>query len=940
MSFFDKLKRKKQEPQVQANPDRPVAVRVALKIWKVAFACLKIGLGAALTVAMIFVVCMFVFVSIVAGYLEDDILPNASISLGDHAMEQKSYLYYVDDGKLVMYQNVYTSINREFAAYDEIPQNMVNAAIAIEDHRFYEHQGVDWITTSKAIVRMFFGNDDAGGSSITQQLVKNVTQESGVTVQRKVLEIFKAFELEKNYTKEEIMERYLNEIYLGQSCYGVRTAAAVYFGKELEKLTLAECASIISITNAPTFYDPYQNFDNNKDRKENVLWAMRQYDMITEEEYQAALSQQLVLKRGIDLKDTIYPCKNDGCGYRDTVSTLKKQGGKYYCPKCGSEIIVDDDDSNDVYSWYTDTVLEDVAMALAEQDGMEWNSTTKKIYRNQVQTGGYHIYTCLDPDVQAQVDKIYTDLSQIPRDRSGQQLQSAIVIKDNTSGDVVAMAGGVGQKKEFDEWNRATEARLQSGSSIKPITVYAPGFESGKITPASAARDLPLNYNVMARGPYPKNDNRVYNYSNTIYGGVTKSTNAIAAQTLELIGIDYSFDFAKDKFGISTLVDQYTNTSGKNLTDRGVAALAMGAQTWGVHVRDMADAFGTFANKGYYVDGRTFTKVYDTDGNLVLDNTREEVQILSEKSVDYMNYCLVNATMNGTGKEANLFYTQGVTTAGKTGTTASSKDRWYCGFTAYYTAAVWVGYDSPEVIRLVNGGNPASQLFKKVMGPLHKGKKDVKLFDESKMETVTVCLDSGLLASKACSADVRGVARVASAKVYPEDKPTKYCDKHVSVSYCYTGGGVANQYCKKFAAAGGAKVGGGSLVKLTQEEVDYIRYGAGSGLAAAHATDKFIYLVDANGNNAKFRGIQGNRNYGGPYVSCSKHNANSWANYTPAPKPPEGGGENTGGNTGGETGGNTGGESGGNTGGNTGGGGESGGGGGGDTGGGGDITLH
>ena len=242
-----------------------------------------------------------------------------------------------------------------------------------------------------------------------------------------------------------------------------------------------------------------------------------------------------------------------------------------------------------------------------------------------------------------------------------------------------------------------------------------------------------------------------------------------------------------------------------------------------------------------------------------------------------------------------------------------------------------MGYDSPEVIRLVNGGNPASQLFKKVMGPLHQGKKDVKLFDEDKMETVTVCLDSGMLATKACSADVRGVARVASAKVYPEDKPTKFCDKHVSVSYCFTGGGVANQYCKKFASVGAAKVGGGSLVKLNQEEVNYIRYGAGSGLAAAHATDKFIYFVDANGNKATFHGIQGNRNYGAPYVCCSKHSSSSWANYKPAPKPPEGGGENTGGNTGGDTGnsgGNTGNTGGG--GGNTGGGGESGGGGGGE----------
>ena len=303
-------------------------------IWMVIYGVIKVSFGAVATVALICLICLFVFVNIVAGYLEKDIMPNADISLGDHDVELNSYLYCIDDDEFVMFQKIYATVNREWASYDEIPQNLVNAAIAIEDHRFYEHQGVDWITTFKAIVRMFFGNDDAGGSSITQQLVKNVTKESGVTVQRKVLEIFKAMELERNYTKEQIMEQYLNEIYLGQSCYGVRAAAAAYFGKELEKLTLAECASIISITNAPTYYDPYQNFDHNKERKENVLWSMRNQGLITEAEYQQALNQELVLKRGIDLEDTMVTCKNTSCGYRDIVSNLKQADGKYFCPDC------------------------------------------------------------------------------------------------------------------------------------------------------------------------------------------------------------------------------------------------------------------------------------------------------------------------------------------------------------------------------------------------------------------------------------------------------------------------------------------------------------------------------------------------------------------------------------------------------------------------------
>ena len=880
MERFDKKKQEPVRQDPQGNMEQPKALRLAAKTWKVIFSCVKIALGAAVTVGLVCLVCLFVFLNIVAGYLEEDIMPNASISLEDHDVELNSYLYCIDNGEIVKYQDIYATIRREWATYDEIPQNLVNAAIAIEDHRFYEHEGVDWITTSKAVVRMFFGNDDAGGSSITQQLVKNVTDESGVTVQRKVLEIFKAIELERNYTKEEIMEEYLNWIYLGQSCYGVRTAAATYFGKELEKLTLAECASLISITNAPTYYDPYQNFDNNKERKENVLWSMRNYGMITEAEYQEALAQEIVLKRGIDLEDTMAFCKNENCGYRDTVSTLKTADGYYYCPKCGNQIIVQTGTGDAVYSWYTDTVLKDVAKALAQKDGMEWNKNTQKIYMEKIQSGGYHIYTCLNRDVQAQVDKIYKDLSQIPKDRSGQQLQSAIVIRDNQTNDIVALAGGVGPEKEYLDWSRASDSNLQSGSSIKPITVYAPGFESGAITPASVILDLPLNYNVMSRGPYPKNDNRKYNYSNTIFGGVTRSTNAIAAQTLMKITTDYSFDFAKNKFGISTLVDGYTDAAGDYHTDNGVAALALGAQTWGVTVRDMADAFGTFVNDGYFVEGRTYTKVYDSDGNLILDNVQEPEQILSQKTVDYMNYCLVNATMSGTGKEANLYYSHGITTAGKTGTTASSKDRWYCGFTGYYTAAVWVGYDSPEVIRLVNGGNPAAQLFKKVMGPLHKGLTNKSLYNKSKMVSVSVCLDSGLAATDACTQDPRG-DRTASALVYPEDKPKKKCDKHTEIEYCVTGDGVATEYCKLFTLADPSiKVEKRALVKLTKEEVGEIQKALNNGLTELYTQDNYIWMVDKEGDNLTFHGLKNNLNQeNAPYKLCPVHTKKLWEQY-------------------------------------------------------------
>ena len=882
MKFFDLFKKKENQQDLNA----PQWAKIAYKVWLALFTAFKIALGAAATVAMIFVVCMFVFMSIVGDYLEEDIAADSQINLADYEVELNSFLYYVKDGQIKEYQEVYSAISREWASYDEIPENLINAAIAIEDHRFYEHQGVDWITTFKAVVRMFFGNDDAGGSSITQQLVKNVTGESGVTVQRKVLEIFKATELERNYDKKVIMEHYLNHIYLGQSCYGVRTAAEAYFGKELEDLNLAECAALISVTNSPTYYDPWQNYENNKERKENVLYAMLQYELITQQEYDEAIEYEIVLKAGVDFEDRNISCLNAECGYRGRISTLLNDGNAYYCPKCNNTMPVDEDNSSTMYSYYTDTVLEDVAMALAEKDGMEWNDQTEKMYKQKIQTGGYHIYTCIDVDVQAAVDKIYKDVTQLPSYRGGQQLQSAIVIKDK-SGDIVAMAGGVGDDKVFDGLNRATDSDLQSGSSIKPLTVYGPAFEAGSITPATVMKDMPISYGVHAAGAYPRNDTYRYDYAKTIYSGIYTSTNTIAVRTLNRIGIDYSFEFATQKLRLSTLVEEYVSPGGYTSTDKALGPLALGAQTWGVKVREMTDAFHTFNNNGVYVKGRTFTKVLDSNGNLVLDNQQQGEQVFSEKTVNYMNYCLTQAADFGTGHEADLSESMGITTAGKTGSTADYKDRWFCGFTGYYTAAVWMGFDIPERIELVYGGNGASQMWKKVMTLLHQGKSDVALYDSSKLKYVTMCLDSGLPATAACKNDIRtvkiGLSRVEGAVVYSEDYPGGGCNKHVSMDYCVTGGGVANEYCKHFAQADGSvKIEKRSLLKMTKTEMNNILVAASYGLASAnYVRDDYIYLIDGSGNDASFKGFYNNtnKNTTAPYAVCTKHTKASWEQY-------------------------------------------------------------
>ena len=722
---MEKDNRNERKRKVMRQNWRPGRFFTILRlIWTGAYSVLKIAVGALATVLLIGVVCGFIFAWTLGDYLEGEIAPQAGVQLEGFDLNEPSYLYYLDDsGNIQVLQKLYPELNREWATYDEIPEHLVNAAVAIEDHRFFEHQGVDWFTTVKACVNMFIGSGDQfGGSSITQQLIKNLmlTEDESaddVTVQRKVLEIFRATEFERRYDKTIVMEWYLNKIYLGNRCEGVKAAAAKYFGKELEQLTAAECACLISITNNPSLYDPYRTkldskgltgMEQNEIRRTNTLYMMREYGYLTEEEYQEALAQEIVLKNGIDPGDKVADCLNEECGYHGKVSTFEvRDDNQYYCPECGKMTEIGINASQEVYSWFVDAAVTDVAKMMAEKAGLEWNKDTQNLYFQLITNGGYHIYTTLNMSVQEKVDAIYTNLEEIPKTNSVQQLQSAIVIIDNATGDIVALSGGVGQKDVYFGYNRAESDKLQPGSSIKPLTIYAPAFELGLFNPASIQTDLPYSYTEKVQDPnvpvdpdapkekptpYPLNSGKAsYGYSRNILYGVTQSVNTVAVHTLSDIGLEYSYNFAKDKFGLSTMTER-TVVNGVTLSDIGISPLAMGGLTSGVTVRSMSAAYATFANNGVYREARTFTKVYNNDGELILNNTQDSRQILSEKTVTYMNYCLRNVVTSGTGTSAQI---DGQIVAGKTGSTTSNHDRWFCGYTDYYTAAVWCGYGKP-----------------------------------------------------------------------------------------------------------------------------------------------------------------------------------------------------------------------------------------------------
>ena len=384
-------------------------LKLAYAAVSAALSLLKIAVGAAATVLLIVLICGTVFVGTLGDYLQEDILTDASDwSLEDYDLERTSFIYYVDNnGDIQQLQQIYTTTDRQWASLDEIPQALVDAAVAIEDKRFYEHQGVDWITTVKACLNMFFGGDEQfGGSTITQQFIKNHTGEKSVTVQRKVMEIFRAQLFEREYDKDLIMEYYLNEIYLGRGCYGVKSAAAEYFGKELQNLTVAECASLISITNNPSLFNPYSisvfeykgeerdGAGRNRYRQLNVLSEMHQQGYLTDEEYEEAVAQEMVFKEGIADEDRWTVCENPECGFEGIRSQFTGEDGAYYCPVCGNLTSVSTNASQHIYSWFVDAVIIDFASYLAEQDGKNWDDleeTTRNVYLERIQKGGYHI---------------------------------------------------------------------------------------------------------------------------------------------------------------------------------------------------------------------------------------------------------------------------------------------------------------------------------------------------------------------------------------------------------------------------------------------------------------------------------------------------------------------------------------------------------------------
>ena len=700
------------------------------------------------TMVLVLFLTTLIFACLFALYVKNNLSAQVD-SIDGFTLDQTSVIYYEDPktGQDVVLRKLYGGANRTWVKYEDIPKNLIHACIAIEDKRFEDHQGVDWVTTLKACVKMFLGRGEAGGSTITQQLVKNITGRDEVTVRRKLVEIFSALELEKKYTKKQIMELYLNVIALGENCEGVESASQVYFGKSVSELDLAECAALIGITNNPSIYDPYINADKNKERQVIILDQMLEQKYITQEQHDAAVAEELVL----------HNASGEASG------------------------------DEDYYSYFEDQVINDVVQDLSEKTGYD-----QTIVRKMLMTGGYKIYSTLNPDVQAAVEEVYQNLDNIPNTASSQQLQSGIVIIDNKTGDVVAVAGGVGEKQGSLILNRATQSYLSPGSTIKPVSVYAPALELGLITPATVMDDTPYSFTDARH--WPKNSDSIYRGLMNINEAVGLSINTIPVKLVAQMTPEYSFEFAKEKMGLSTLVSSYVNAAGDTFSDVDLAPLAMGGLTRGVTVKAMAQAYATFANEGVYREARTYTKVVDSDGKVVLDNTQQSHVAMKDMTAWYITYMLENTVESGTGTAAQI---ANMTVAGKTGTTTSDFDRWFAGYTPYYTGVVWCGYDDPEEVVLTDSStNPAIVLWQKVMEQVHDGLPNKEFNKPTNVVECTVCRDSGLLMTDACREDPRG-SRAVTVELSLYDVPTQNCDVHKEVEICGASGHVVNEYCKQ-----------------------------------------------------------------------------------------------------------------------------------------------
>ena len=695
----------------------------------------KIAKKILIAILLIFLILAGVAFGIICGIARE-----AKLTAKDFAIKNENSIVIDKDVNKIAELSV--TENRKYISISEMAPYLPEAFISIEDERFREHMGIDikrtlGATVKYALSKVGIGSSSYGGSTITQQLVKNTTQEKDRTWQRKVKEMARAYYIEKELSKDQILELYLNLIFMGNTSYGVEVGSNYYFSKSAKDLDLAECAFLAGINNSPNSYDPFtedeeqreKNLEKIKRRTKIVLDKMHELGKInSEEEYKQALEKV-----------------ENGLPFQKGASLAN------------------------VYSYHTDAAILQI-----EKQIMEEKDLTREAAELYLYGGGFTIYTTQDSKIQETMNEEAKKSKYLKASKkeTGKTAQAGMVLLDYKTGYVLGVLGGLGEKTTSRGVNRGTQAIKQTGSSMKPLAVVAPGIDSGVITGASVFDDV----------PYKTYKN--YNYFKgllTIRYAIESSQNIPMLKAIQAVGVDNSLKFLKS-LGFSHLDDEKDNNIG----------ISLGGLTNGATPLEMAAAYGTIANDGVYIEPTFYTKVVDGNGNTVFEPKQETRTVMSSAAAYVVKEILTQPVKTGTATSMAI---SGMSVAAKTGTTNDDFDRWMCGFTPYYAAATWYGYDKNET---VSGWSlsPAGQIWIGVMKPAHEGleKRTFAQTKPSGVVTARVCRDSGLLVTENCANDPRG-DRGYTEYFVQGTVPTKQCECHVKVDICKESGLLANEFC-------------------------------------------------------------------------------------------------------------------------------------------------
>ena len=786
-------------------------------------------------------------VGIAKGYMET--APSLDLAAIDD-QAQTSFIYDANGNLITEYRG---TENRIMVSIDTMPVILQHAFVAVEDARFYTHNGVDIKRIIGAFVTNFVSGSQQGGSTITQQLIKNTLLSAEQSYKRKIQEAYLAMQLEIQYSKNEILESYLNTIYLGEDYYGVKVAAYGYFGKDhLSDLTLRECAMLAGLTTNPYYYNPRRNYytrqsettDYKKitdDRTDYVLRCMYENQFITKEQYLAALdpASARVLSQS-PASASIYP-----------------------------------------YAHYVEYAIRDVVQALLSLEGLEDTSTNRTKMENKLRTGGYHVYLALDTEIQTIVENTLENYSNYPslrdpadsiyraRNSDGTydeiiQPQAAAVVLDYRTGEVKAIVGSRNKPEKRKTLNRATDMNMPVGSSIKPISVYAPAIELG-----AGAGTILYNMPLPIRGwtgsdgkdTWPKNyGGSSYRGPETLRTAMTRSDNTAAAYALmNFVGVDRSADFLL-RMGVS-----------EEKINRTPFGLALGSS--GITPFEMAVAFGVLGNGGIYQSPITFLGIFEENEkgemiNIYDGHANQARRQVFKPSTAYLTVDMLKSVVNsssGTGTAAKI---SGQTVAGKTGTNSDQKGVFFAGMTGWYCASLWIGHDNYKALSSkTTGGNSAAKLWQAFMKEIHQGLSNRDIMEGSASDyglvKVTTCNVSGQLATDACRSDVMNYG--TTTDYWPRDNaPTVSCQMHYSLSVCNDTGLLATDYCPSVSNKGVVILPlGHPLYEYTGGEYSSVL----SDYLGEYATLRLT--SDGNANAAMLTSI-----------SCSLHrNAQSYENY-------------------------------------------------------------